>query len=53
MSFLKLIGASDSRMPFSIRSLSLSPACPPPGNLERIESIASFWSPSGLSVASP
>ena len=53
MSSLKLIGASDSRMPFSIRSLSLSPACPPPGNLERIVSIASFWSPSGLSVASP
>ena len=42
MSSLKLIGASDSRMPFSIRSLSLSPACPPPGNLARMASMASF-----------
>ncbi len=53
MSSLKLIGASDSRRPFSIRSFSLSPAWPPPGNLDRIESIACFWSPSGLRSASP
>src|SRR5215207_4057133 len=52
MSFLKLIGASDSRRPFSIRSFSLSPASPPPGNLDRIESIACFWSPSGARLAS-
>ena len=53
MSSLKVIGASEALSPCSISPFRRSPACPSPGNLETIASIASFCSPSGSRDTSP